>query len=293
MSNSSALLNKRREFETAEPIRNGAQLRVLMRALDVEYTEDSKTVWASVARTAPPYVTPQLIAEMGHLSAQIRAGAYGALRHRVISSRKNNCFSLGGDLQLFLSLISVGDRDGLFTYGKAAIDEVWSSVTGCGLKDLVTIALVNGEAQGGGFEAALACHVLVAEEGCHFGFPEALFGLFPGMGGLPLISRRCGHDVAKRMMQKSNRYTAEFLHEIGIVDYLVRTGTGIEFVKELVRANTIPCFALRQQQLRSLSYSQLLESVDEWVTCAMTLSGKHQRSMRYFVEAQRHAFQIA
>jgi DSF synthase len=49
---------------------------------------------------------------------------------------------------------------------------------------LKTIALVQGDALGGGFECALSGNVLIAERGAKMGFPEILFNLFPGMGAM-------------------------------------------------------------------------------------------------------------
>ncbi len=46
----------------------------------------------------------------------------------------------------------------------------------------VTVALVEGDALGGGFEAALSCDVIVATPQAKFGFPEVLFHLFPAWG---------------------------------------------------------------------------------------------------------------
>ena len=45
-----------------------------------------------------------------------------------------------------------------------------------------TISLVQGDALGGGFEAALCGDIIIAEKQARFGFPEVLFNLFPGMG---------------------------------------------------------------------------------------------------------------
>jgi len=47
---------------------------------------------------------------------------------------------------------------------------------------LTTISLAQGDALGGGFEAALSCSVIIAERRARFGFPEVMFNLFPGMG---------------------------------------------------------------------------------------------------------------
>ena len=46
----------------------------------------------------------------------------------------------------------------------------------------VTIAMVEGSALGGGFEAALAHHFLLAQNNARMGFPEIAFNLFREWG---------------------------------------------------------------------------------------------------------------
>ena len=47
---------------------------------------------------------------------------------------------------------------------------------------MVTIALVQGDALGGGFECALAHDLIIAERSAKLGLPEVLVNLFPGIG---------------------------------------------------------------------------------------------------------------
>ena len=58
--------------------------------------------------------------------------------------------------------------------------------------DVTTVALLEGDALGGGFECALSCDVVIAEKHVKAGFPEVLFNMFPGMGGMSFLARRVG-----------------------------------------------------------------------------------------------------
>ena len=53
----------------------------------------------------------------------------------------------------------------------------------------------------------LSFNVIIAERQAKFGFPEAMFGLFPGMGAYSLVARRVGAALAEEMML-SGRFTA-------------------------------------------------------------------------------------
>ena len=53
---------------------------------------------------------------------------------------------------------------------------------------------------GGGFEAALAGDVVVAERQSSMGFPEVLFNMFPGMGGHTLLLQRLPSKRAEQLL---------------------------------------------------------------------------------------------
>ena len=55
---------------------------------------------------------------------------------------------------------------------------------------ILTVALIQGDAVGGGFEAMLTDDIVIAEQGAKFGLPEILFNLFPGMGGYSFLRRK-------------------------------------------------------------------------------------------------------
>jgi DSF synthase len=129
-----------------------------------------------------------------------RAARWTNVQHRinyaVVASKVDGIFNLGGDLSLFREAIAKNDRDLLVGYGRKCVDNLYPWSRNCDLP-LTTIALVQGEALGGGFECALSASVLVAEESSRMGFPEILFNLFPGMGAYSFLSRKVGRRSAE------------------------------------------------------------------------------------------------
>ena len=63
-----------------------------------------------------------------------------------------------------------------------------------------TVAAINGEAQGGGFEYCLACDFRIASGGARMGLPEVKLGIMPGWGGSVRLSRIIGVDNAVEWM---------------------------------------------------------------------------------------------
>src|SRR5207237_2836978 len=109
---------------------------------------------------------------------------------------------------------------------KLCIDNMYPRIHNFFSPTLTKIALVQGDALGGGFECALASDVIVAEESAQLGFPEILFNLFPGMGAYSLVSRRIGMRAAEELILSGRILPAAELHKMGVVDVLVTEGEG-------------------------------------------------------------------
>lgn len=87
-----------------------------------------------------------------------------------------------------------------------------------------TIAAIFGFALGGGFELALSCDVIVAEQETQLGLPEPRVGLLPAGGGTQLLARRVGVGRAKDMIFGARRVDAGQALEWGIVSDVAETG---------------------------------------------------------------------
>lgn len=268
-----------------------------LRVPDVESFEihvgaDLAAIWVTRSARSNASVTLQQLRDTKMVDEAIDRDLGSDAKFKILSSRQKGVFSLGGDLSFFLDCISRRDRVGLLEYATLAIDAIGKNLSGHDAGHLATVALVTGETQGGGFEAALSCHTIVAERSASFGFPESLFGLFPGMGGEQLLAARVGGEVAARIVRSANRYTAEFLFEIGVLDYLVDQGAGAGFVTRLLsRAQTSTSeeaqrMAQRQERLRAVSRSALEQSIVRWTDQALSLEARQVRTMKYIVEMQ-------
>jgi DSF synthase len=196
----------------------------------LEYDVERLALWIHLTTRAPAYVSLELIEDLLNVDQVFASSIFAnpnvspRLDFKVVTSKRPGVFSLGGDLARFRFHIDRQDRAALTRYANSAVEAIWLNSRGSGPNRPTTVALVQGEAQGGGFEAALSAHVLVAEKGAMFGFPEALFGMFPGMGGFALLCARTNADSARRLIGSTNRYSAEMLYEIGVVDILAAPG---------------------------------------------------------------------
>ncbi|MCV0219111.1 crotonase/enoyl-CoA hydratase family protein [Stenotrophomonas sp. Ps181] len=213
----------------------------------------------------------------------------GTLRHFVLASDAV-AYNLGGDLDLFTRLIREGNRDLLLNYAQRCVEGVHHLHTGFG-GDVRSIALIQGDALGGGLEMALACHTIVAEEGSGLGLPEVLFGLFPGMGAYSFLCRRVSPHLAEKIILDGRVYSAEEMHAMGVVDILVKKGEGRAAVEELIRQQQrTPQSYLAMNAARAIaqpvSYDELLEITKVWVDSALALGDRSLRTMDRLIKAQ-------
>ncbi len=271
--------------------------------LQLQFEPTGRAVWVRLDYRGRPCMSMGVLNDLaiaqqaiGDLAQQgFQAGSSDGLAYQVLASSHDGVFCLGGDLQHFLALMERGDRAGLFNYAKQCVDVLYMSATAYGLP-FTTIALVQGQALGGGFEAALSNTILVAEEGATFGFPETLFGLFPGMGALSLLGRRVAPGIAKRIVASGRLYPARELYDLGVVDVLARDGEGERAVREYIagrRSREAGFYALDQAAARinPISYDELIEVVRIWVDTAIALSERNRRLMGYLLQAQKRRWE--
>ena len=263
----------------------------------VESAPDGNSHWMymhnDAASGSRPCFRSDLLDEMWSFTSSITLREserqVGRLRHFVLASSAN-AFNLGGDLDLFSKLIRSNDREHLLAYARRCIDGVYTLHTGLG-GDVRTIALLQGDALGGGLEMALACHTIVAEEGVEMGLPEVLFGLFPGMGAYSFLCKRVAPQLAERIILEGNMYTSEQFHQMGIVDVLVPKGQGEAAVQDLIRQQQrAPHSHLAMNTVRGISqrvsYDELMNITEVWVDTALALGDKSLRMMERIVRAQ-------
>ena len=224
-------------------------------------------------------------------------GAMHDVHYYVTGSRVPRVFNLGGDLALFVLLIKARDREALTHYARLCIDNMYPRIQNFFSPTLTKIALVQGDALGGGFECALASDVIVAEESAQLGFPEILFNLFPGMGAYSLLSRRIGMRAAEDLILSGRILPAAELHRMGVVDVLVKDGEGATAVREWIAKNAKHRNGLQaafraRKCVHPVKREELDAITDVWVDAAFRLQDRDLKMMGRIVRAQMRRTEI-
>jgi DSF synthase len=284
----------------------------MINPLEIEYAQvatrfdaDYGISWVLMNPKAVPCFNPELLSELRRYNQSIEdcgghiwsGGKLHPIRYMLYASLTPGVFNLGGQLELFRELIRKSDRNGLAHYAKMCIDAMAARVRHYDLP-VVTISLVQGNAMGGGFEAALTSDIIIAERGSQMGFPEILFNLFPGMGAYSFVARKIGHVQAEKIILSGKIYSAEELHEMGLVDVLADAGQGEEALYDYVhkqsrRSNGYIAVQKAKQRFNPVTYQELMDIATVWVDAALQLGDKDLKVMDRFVRSQQKLFDTA
>src|SRR5215469_11792304 len=94
-----------------------------------------------------PSFTQAILRDIGRLQDTVRTlfaagGGSAPVKYIVWDSRAPGVFNLGGDLELFATLIRRQDREGLLNYARVLAHQGYANATGLGLP-LITVSLVR------------------------------------------------------------------------------------------------------------------------------------------------------
>jgi DSF synthase len=178
----------------------------------------------------------------------------------------------------------------LMAYARACVDCVHAASRGFDT-GAISIAMVEGTALGGGFEAALAHHFLLAQNDARMGFPEIAFNLFPGMGGYSLVARRAGMRLAEELIGVGESHTAEWHFGKGLVDHLFEPGDAYMATRTFIdtlrpKMNGIRAMLRARQRVMQLSRAELMEITEDWVDAAFMIEEKDLAFMERLVMLQ-------
>jgi enoyl-CoA hydratase/carnithine racemase len=93
------------------------------------------------------------------------------------------------------------------------------------------IAVLSGNALGGGLELAATADFRVAEAHARIGLPETTLGMVPGWSGTQRLVRRFGPQAIRRMSLGGETFSAGEALALGMIDVVVETGKGMKEAK--------------------------------------------------------------
>lgn len=260
--------------------------------LSARYDGERQIIWMVMNAKPRPSFNRGLLEEIISLARLVRETAI-PVKFWVTASSTAGVFNSGGDLEYFARSIRSGDRAALRSYARACIDCIDEAIHGFGV-DAITIALVDGDALGGGFECALAHNFVMAQEGARLGFPEIKFNLFPGMGAYPLVTQRADMRTAERLIGWGEQHPVSWHLEKGLVDRILDQGSAyaqlLKFVDELApRSNGVRAMIRARQRTLPVRREALMLTTEDWAESAFHVGDSAVSYMERLV-ARQNAF---
>jgi enoyl-CoA hydratase len=167
------------------------------------------------------------------LIAALTAAFAQATDHRdlslaILTGSGDKAFASGGDLKELQALRSQEDAVAFAAHIRASFDQIRQF-------PIPVVALLNGDALGGGAELALACDMRLARAHARIGFLQSRLNIATAWGGGTDLFNILPAGKALRLL-----CTAEILHaqqacEIGLVDAVAPAIDGEAFVQEYIR----------------------------------------------------------
>jgi enoyl-CoA hydratase/carnithine racemase len=230
------------------------------------------------------------VAARNALSTQLAADlvkAATAVREKravVLSSAAPTAFCVGADLK-------ERDRmtDAEFMAQRLVFRRAFGSLVSL---PVPLVAAVHGHALGGGFELALSCDLIVADETAVVGLPEVRVGIVPGGGGTQLLPRRAGYGPAADLILTGRHVPAAEAARLGLIDRLVPAGTDRDAAIELatqIAANSPVAVANARNAIRRGLDVDLAAGLDieDSAWRATVFSDDRREGVRAFVERRR------
>ena len=273
----------------------GAAARRLFRLeqLEVNWDEQAGALWTFMRPRGRPSYNPDFLEDFHAWQRGIQAMFADRpqdLHYLLLGSRTPGVFNLGGDLHHFLDKIAARDRQALVDYGESCVRILHRNMATLDLP-MITIGLAQGDALGGGFESLLSFNVIIAERGAKFGFPETMFGLFPGMGASSIVARRAGAAFAEEMMLSGRIYSADEMKDAGLVHLVVEPGQGVEAARDYMQRNRRRHVGARAvykagHVVNPITLEELDRIVQIWADACLQLRARDLKVMQRLVAAQ-------
>ena len=171
--------------------------------------------------------SPQFFAELGTTLDAIEREKPAAV---IFASGKPRSFIAGADL-FEISKMTPEQVAQFVSLGQVLFERI-------ARLPMPTIAAINADCLGGGYELALACKYRVAADDSSFsiGLPEVKIGLSPGWGGTTRLPRMIGLRRALPILLGGKTMPPRKAAKAGLVDEVVRPEALLSAAKRIVRS---------------------------------------------------------
>ena len=251
----------------------------------VKLTRAAEFVLVTLDR--PEALNALSFAILRELSDAFDQAAAGGARALLVTGAGEKAFCAGADIKELTGRPLTAQKESA-EFGQAVFAK---------LADLpmISIALVNGFAFGGGLELALACDFRLATRNARLGLPEIKLGLIPGYGGTQRLPRLIGEARALELILSGRAVDAQEAERIGLVNRLV-DGDPLEAGMAFARTITgysLPVLGFARAAVKSAAEVPLAEGlkIEAQLSTLAYRTADAEEGMDAFIAKRKPAFQ--
>lgn len=148
-----------------------------------------------------------------------------SLQVAVLTGAGDKSFAAGGDLRELASVHTPEETRHMAENGRDALDAIRSF-------PVPVVAVLNGDALGGGAELAVACDFRVAASHAQIGFIQGKLNISTAWGGGSDLMRLVGPTPGLRLLASAQRLSAEEALRAGVVDAVAAPGEPLQCALE-------------------------------------------------------------
>lgn len=215
-----------------------------------------------------------------------RIEAAQGVRLVEITGTGDRAFSAGGDVKQWSAL----DPDRMARAWIRRGNQVFSRLA---MLDQPVVALINGDALGGGLELALATDMRIAVESARFAAPEATLGAVPGWLGCQRLVETIGPARARQLVLFGKTVDSQQALAWGLVDAVVARRdleAEADAVAEAVLARSPLALAASKQLLRAAQDHDRVAALYELAAARCLHSPSGREGARAFAEKRKAVF---
>ncbi len=226
--------------------------------------------FALVTLDRPEALNALSFAALGELAAVFDEAAASGARGLIVTGAGDKAFCAGADIGELMGRSLAATKEGA-EFGQsvfAKLDRL----------PILSLAVINGYAMGGGLELALACTFRVAVAAARFALPEIKLGLVPGYGGTQRLPRLIGAARALELILSGRTVGAAEAERIGLVNRLVDgdpVAAGIAFLRTMT-GHSLPVLGFARAAVESAGAMALADGLKVEAQLS-TLAYQHAR----------------
>lgn len=216
------------------------------------------------------------------LSDCIKNAALEEIKFLVITGSDDKMFSAGGDLNDLHGQLKTEDAIERLSPMMSVLNSIVHF-------PVPVIALLNGDALGGGCELATACDIRIAKSGTNFGFIQSKIGILPGWGGGAILYKKVHPSFALDWLTRGKSYQADELLAKGWLHQVIDNAAWQHMnlvLDDYIRKSVMQMRILKQQFKTSINANELTLEMYEELKNTATLweTAEHKRAVQKFFD---------